>query len=296
MNIYRDTNTEVVFEHPHPGPLTADVYRQDVEDPILTVTGIASVGGRYTLPLTYIETQYDGELRVVWSAASFERTQLVDVRNPLVPLSRIRTLFDDNKSDAELAELENSVRLIIEAYTRQDFGYELGNKYIAGTGQSRLILPSKLHRLEAIIGGPVGYFHVSPDGWAIQITNKNYLTTKEVPPEEFADNKIWTGDGLSGGVIYVPDTYWNQFRTGITYTVEGEWGYPTVPDAVQEAALLLANDLACGESIYRDRYLKTLKAGDWNMSFKDAAFRGTGNARADELLEEFRRGMSVVVI
>lgn len=295
MNIYRDTNTTVVFEHPHPGPLTATVYREGVLAPILVVTPIPSVAGRFSLPLTYIETQYDGQLTVEWTATDFERTQLIDVRNPLVSLSKLRTLFEENKSDAELAELENAVRLVIESVTGQTFDYEYATYYIPGTGGDRVALPKRLARLEEIVGGPIGYFSVSSDGWFLYIRNKNFLTTKEAPPEEFQDNKVWTGDGLSGGVIYVPDTYWNQFRKGIQYAVTGEWGYSTIPDPIQEAAMLLANDIACNEVIYRDRYLDSMKAQDWNLEFNPGAFRDTGNARVDKLLEPYKRSEPVII-
>lgn len=294
MTVYRDTNAEVVFEHPYPGPLTATVYRNNVA--IFTSGLLTPVAGRYTLPLTWKETQFDGELEIEWAGGTdadpFLRITSEQVITPLVPLSRLRTLFDNtNWTDLELKELEEKVRVYIESYTGQTFGYEIGSKRVVGNGEKRLILPKRLLKFDTITGGLPGFFTVSSDGWQLLIRNKNLLEIKEAPPEEFMESPIY----MTHGVIAVPEAYWRQFRTGTEYLVSGEWGYYTVPAEIQEAALLLANDYACGDNIYRDRYLDTIKSGDWNMKFNPGAYRGTGNARADQLLDRYRRWGMVII-
>jgi len=293
MSIYRDTNSDVVFEHPFDGPLTASVYRNEAK--IAEFPGIQGDAGRFKVGLTFRETQFDGNLKIIWtgddSGTPFSRVQHVDVRSPIVPINRLRTLFTNtNWGPVELAELENNIRLVIEAHTGQSFGYELGFKQVTGTGEKRMALPQRLNRLYTVQGGPVTYFTVSADGWYLNLGWKNYMGIKEMPPEDYIENVT-----VVSGVIYVPDTYWKKFHRGTTYTIEGEWGYPNVPEDVQEAALLLANDFGSGENLYRDRYLEAIKAGDWNLTFNEGAFRGTGNARADGLLEKYRRQGMVII-
>lgn len=291
MSVYRDTNASVTFEHPFPGPLVATVYRKGFS--ILVSDPIMPVAGRYTLPLTYKETQFDGPLDIAWENVDeeFLRTTSVNVITPLVPLSRLQTLFEDtNWTDSELSELENTVRVYIEAYTGQSYGYEVATHVVTGSGEKRVALPKRLIKATEIAGGPATFFTVSNNGWYLYINHKTLLTIKEAPPEEAGQN-IW----VTHGVITVPDVYWKQFRIGAQYSITGEWGYYTVPDDIQEAALLLANDFACGDSIYRDRYLKTMKAGDWNLGYSDGAYRGTGNVKADQLLEPYRRNSMVVI-
>lgn len=289
MIVYRDTNSDVIFEHPYEGPLVAAVYRGNLL--LKTFAPVQPSAGRFTVRLTYRETQYDGELKVVWTGEDFERAQYINVRQPLVPLSKLRTIFNDsNFGDGDLAELENDVRLVIETHCGQKFGYEYSTKSIVGNGEKRIALPSRLANLDTIQGGPVGSFSVSNDGWYLYVQNKNYLTVKEMPPEEFVDNVQ-----LVSGVIHVPDSYWKNFRVGAQYLITGEWGYSSVPHEVEEAAMLLAKDFGNSENIYRDRYLDTIKAGDWNMTFTSGAYRGTGNVRADQLLEPYcRHGMVII--
>lgn len=294
MSVYRDTDTVVTFEHPFAGPLVATVYRSGIE--ILESGPLTPEAGRFTLPLTYRETQFDGVLEIVWSGTDaglpFVRTTSVEVTTPLVSLSDLRTVFrDTNLGDGDLKELEEEVRVFIQSYTGQTFGYEIGSHSVVGNGEKKIALPKRLIKMNTVQGGPAGYFSVANNGWYLYVGNKNYLTIKEMPPEEFVDNGVY----MTQGVIHVPDSYWKQFRTGVTYTIDGEWGYYSVPDDVRQAALLLANDFGTGENLYRDRYVEVMKAGDWNMTFGAGAFRGTGNKRADDLLEPYRRQGMVII-
>lgn len=298
MSVYRDTNASVVFEHPHPGPLTATVYREGSVDPILTVSDLSPVLGKYTLDLTWRETAMDGILTINWAdAVDFLREQQIEVVTPLVSLAKLRTLFPgENKQDSELMELEQTVRVFIQAYTGQSYGLFRGSKTFAGTGSQRILLDQRVNS----ISGFAGAFGSSPDptqnlnlvtigadGWSLLINHKTWLTVKDAPPEE-----LWVGQG---GVIRVPPSYLKEFDEGAFYTVTGVWGYEFVPDEVQEAAMLLANDFSCTESIYRDRYLESIKIQQDTIIYHPGAFRGTGNARADLLLGKFRRSGMVII-
>lgn len=291
MSVYRDTNTAVYFEHPYVGDLTATVYRSGVQlvaDRPVT----KNAPGKFQLDLTYNETQLDGRLDIDWiGQGGFRRTTSVNVISPLLTLSELKTVFDDtHMGDGDLRALEETVRTYIESYTRQTFGYDTGTYTVVGNGENKIPLPKRLLKLNTVTGGPVGWFNVSNDGWYLYVGNKNYLTTKEMPPEEFENNTTMTQ-----GVIYVPDAYWKKFRVGAKYVIDGEWGFYSVPDDVRQAALLLAKDFGTGENLYRDRYLDFIKAGDWNFQFTSGAYRGTGNARADQLLEPYRRQTMVII-
>lgn len=295
MSVYRDTDTTVYFEHPYPGDLVATVYRNGVQlvvDREVTKTA----PGKFELALSYNETQFDGRLDIIWAgtdeALPFQRTTSVEVITPLISLSDLKTVFvDTHMGEGELKELEEQVRIFIQSYTQQSYGYEVGSHSVVGNGEKKVALPKRLIKANNITGGPVGYFGIANNGWYLYVSNKNYLSIKEMPPEEYVDNNVY----MTQGVIYVPDSYWKQFRTGVTYTIDGEWGFYTVPDDVRQAALLLAKDFGTGENLYRDRYLETMKAGDWNFTFAPGAYRGTGNARADQLLDPYcRQGMVII--
>lgn len=291
MSVYRDTDASVYFEHPYIGDLTATVYRNGVQL-VADLPVTKSAPGKFVLDLTYNETQLDGRLDIDWiGTGGFRRTTSVNVTSPLISISELKTVFTDSHlGDGDLKDLEETVRTYIESYTQQTFGYDIGTYSVVGNGEKKIALPKRLLKLNTVIGGPVGWFTASNNGWYLYLSDKNYLTTKEMPPEEFENNTTMTQ-----GVIYVPDAYWKKFRVGTKYTIDGEWGYYTVPDDVRQAALLLAKDFGTGENLYRDRYLDNIKAGDWNFKFTSGAYRGTGNARADQLLEPYRRQTMVII-
>lgn len=293
MSVYRDTNTSVTFEHPYPGPITAVVYRNEQE--IHRVAGLTP-SPHYVLPLSYEQTQFDGRLDIQWIGTNpdlppFMRITSTEVITPLVPLSELKTVFEDvHIGEGELKSLEEQVRIFIQSYTQQTFGYEYGTYKVVGNGEPKIALPKRLISVRTIKGGPVGYFSVSNNGWYLHVSNKNYFSIKEMPPEDYTENVH-----LVSGVIVVPDAYWKKFRSGVTYAIEGEWGYHSVPDDIRQAALLLAKDYGSGETIYRDRYLEAMKSGDWNLVYQAGAFRGSGNKRADDLLEPYRRQGMVII-
>lgn len=295
MSIYRDTNTRATFEHPHPGPLNVEVFRSDVK--IKEVSAVMPVDepnspNLYSIPLTFEDTQFDGELDIKWFTDSFSRTTSIKVVTPIVSLSKLQTVFEDtNKTLEELKEIEASVRIAIESYTRQSFGYFIGTQVVVGNGENKVVLPRRLIKAINVSGGPPSYFSIANTGWHLYIGNKNMLSIKEAPPEDYMESPTY----MTHGVIVVPDSYWKQFRIGARYTIEGEWGYYSVPEDVQEAALLLANDIACGDSIYRDRYIEMIKSADWNFSFSPGAYRATGNVRVDQLLSPYKRDGMIII-
>lgn len=290
MSVYRDTAASVTFEHPHPGPLVATLYREGVTAPLRTVTNISPVLGKYTLALTWEETKFDGKLSVTWSDADdFERTQPVEVVTPIVSLPRLRTLFPgENKSDAELAELEQTVRVFIQAYTGQSFGFSEGARTFVGTGGNKILLDQRLNKITAFSGGWAASVKPGADGFSLHLVPEDMLTIKQAPPEELINFQ-------TDGVIRIPSYWIKRFNVGATYVVTGEWGYAAVPDEVQEAAMLLANDFSCSEVIYRDRYLESIKIQQDTITYHPGAFRGTGNARADLLLGRYRRNGMVII-
>jgi len=274
--VYRDKPAKAYLEHSFNKPLTATVYRANnavgsINRPVTSVNGIHSVD------ITYEDTQYDGEIYIYWSGENFERKTNVTVVSPIVPFNRLKTLFPDRDGDEEFFfELESSVRLIIESFTGTKFEYFKGIIKVPASG-SALMLPVRAIDVYQIPGLPS--FRVSPNGRVVIGMNEQYLGIKEAPPEEFSFT--------THGVITVPSWY-RRIQTGNIYDVYGEFGYLNIPEDVQEAALLLANDFACNDGIYRDKYIQTAKTELTNYVFANQAFTGTGNARVDSLLSKYK--------
>jgi hypothetical protein len=285
MSVYRDTADSVVFEHPIEGPLTATIYRDDVVLSTTPTVDKDEVTGQFVVPLNWTATATDGTLTVVWTTQGFERTQQIEVITPIVPLSRLRTLFaDQNLGDGDLKDLEATVRVVIEAYTGQKFGY-YGSyaRAFAGSGSERIALDRRISKLNTVNG-------VAPDGVKIGADSYSLLVSRDFTAIQSA------GVVEVNGVIRLPDWYVKTFRKDLSFVVDGEWGYLNVPGDVQEAALLLASDYLTGDAGYRDRYLYILKIQQDSFTYHPGAFRGTGNARADLLLSSYRRKTGMTIL
>lgn len=273
---------------------------------VIQDTLVGTMTDRYRVTLNMADTQREAELQVDWSlivdTVPVTKTDYFEVITPYLTYGEVKEIWP-NATDAEIAEVETAVRFIINAHTGQSFGFA-SNKTIVveGHGNNALRLPSRLitltgwQTLTATLD-PTATIIVS-DGWYLKkawanelstITNTSTYWTGWEPTDNTAPGEPGYEKPSHGPVISVPgvsglSTPW---RDDYPFSLTGDWGYKTVPNAVKVAARLLVNDYACAEIAYRDRYLESIKAADWRMQFSSRAWEYTGNVRADQLLSEF---------
>ncbi len=268
-----------------------------------TVSTVTAADSRYSIDIPFALAQSDRSLEIQWTfdyvedghTYEYDNKTYVDVVTPILPIRDIQAILGDNFNDEEVADVERAVRHIIQAHTGQFFGKFFGKKYITGSGEPYLRLPSKLISLNTVNGNT--YWNdalaVRGSGWYLQSRTYGVPTVR-------ADFDGWHEDpwGYSGRVpIVAPYTKTTfNFLDNVEYEVDGVWGWNSVPTAVQEAARLLVNDYACSDSMYRDRFLSSMTAADWRIQFHEGAFSNTGNVRANQLLAEFvlRRGWVII--
>jgi hypothetical protein len=290
MEIYRDTSGVATLEHPVTGTLTADIYRGT--EVLSTNLPVTSAGGIHTVQINWEHTEYDGTLKIVWKKTDFERVTWLEVVTPIVPLSVLDTLLDGVSTEDQY-DAERIVRKIIEVYTGQTFGKFRGTVDVAGNDSTQLALPMPLLQLRKMSDDRFDYginaFTIRGEGWFLGQTPGAYWSIKDAPPEEVLDQ-------VNNGVIYAPGVVKKgDFRYTSYYTIEGDWGYESVPTPVVEAAKMLISDYACQDSSYRDKYLESMKAADWRIQYTQGAYDGTGNLKADQLLNPYKLSNMVVI-
>ena len=251
----------------------------------LTVTQEAPVPAsgitdRYSVLLTMAHTQNDGDLAITWdfdmSTVAITKTDQFFVFSPILSDTAIKKIHP-NATDDEVSVIEKAVRHIINAHCGQDFGHFVGKKKVYGRGSQVLQLPAHLLTLTSVNG-------VVDDTRLVTTINGWELHYFPWGQPYGAENGLY----LTGGVIHDPRQWlYGCWEEGVVYEIDGEWGYLGTPPPVAEAAKLLVNDYACGDSQYRDRFLTSMTAADWRIRFNDGAFANTGNVRANQLLEEY---------
>ncbi len=85
------------------------------------------------------------------------------------------------------------------------------------------------------------------------------------------------------------------FNNGSKYSVEGMFGYRNVPIEIYDCTIRLANDFFHQDTIWKEKYVKSMQTGDWNVDISPAAFTGTGNSAVDRMLEPFVANRMVVI-
>jgi hypothetical protein len=287
----------------------AEIYRGttgkaaslDIEGAVVTAVKFVKNGtdipatpaAENTVLIPYAVTHANGDFSVHWTFTiegnTYNRVDEYSVVTPYASLDDVRDALGNSSesvfSDADIIRAERRIRGVIDSFTGQSFGLYEGTRTVIGAGDTQLKLTERLVSINSLGGA-----YVVPDPSYYAVRGGGYYIGAVAP---YASD----GDMVFTSVIRSPDSMYhnNIFRENVAYTINGTWGWESVPTAVQEAAVILIEDYLDPDSEYRERYLNTVRAADWNLVFHDEAFRGTGNAKADNLLKPYIRWSMTVV-
>lgn len=182
-------------------------------------------------------------------------------------------------------ESERIARKVIDSYCGQSFGNRSEVIDTEGNNGNAIRLTKRLIKLDAVTWISQWY---SPDA----IVVPDYpVTSWDITADGWILRTPAARDRLDAATI----PYYS-FKNNITYSIFGTWGWDQVPTSVEEASKILTANFLCQDQKYRDKYLDTLKTGDWNIRFSPLAFAGTGSATADDLLLDYRISPGIGVI
>lgn len=248
-------------------------------------------GGHYTVQLGQSVTGNFRPKTLRWEyTITLDNGEPEGVVTPEEPIDIVRpyvSIHEYNRnthpSDALLVSdfkrLESVARKVIESYTRQSFQL-IGPRSmpVTGTGTNALQLPDRLVTLDNITipEGPSGAA-VQPSDYSLM----NYVIFDPARPWELRKRST-SSAGMN--VLYREEF----FRSGTTYVVTGTWGWPLIPQDIAAATALLIRDYSDDDSLYREKYIKVIRAADWRMEFGATGVETTGNANADMMLEKYR--------
>lgn len=245
-------------------------------------------------PLPYAITHQDGEFTVLWKytveGIEYQRPDSHTIVTPLFTREELNEYNAQFTSlqPAQFNILERMVRHIIQKYTGQEFGFFAGTINAIGSGFNSLTLSRRALSVSSIAyaDGTTPTINLNRE-WSL--TNGGFIVRPlagyladsiKVPSYEEIVNET--------GVIFDPYTASRvTFRNTVEYAVTGEFGWHSVPDAVKQAALILAVEFSCKEATWRDRYIRSIRTADWGFTFNSGAFAGTGSVSADLLLADY---------
>lgn len=298
-----DANREVEITLPvTPIAGTLEVFIYDGDELVYDVPTVTiGSGGKLSFTLPFSLSQSDKDYEANWkfnynensAVHEYDQWVTINVVTPILPLDEIQQILGGEATSEEIGDIERAVRYIIQAHTGQFFGKFIGKKDVTGSGDSHLRLPMRLIKLVGINGNNLLNEAIALRGGGWYLRSKVWGV-----PSIRADYDGWHENPYTSPAPIVGPYSRNvhNFIENIEYEIDGVWGWNSVPLAVQEAARLLINDYACGDSNYRDRFLTSMTAADWRIQFHEGAFSNTGNVRANQLLAEYvlRRGWTVI--
>lgn len=264
--------------------------------------------GTYSVIIPRLFTDRNKKLKLIWKYTinSFptEHSNICDVVTPYVNLAE--ALEDLNlgtdpsdpnyKSYHELRMAEKYARKVIENHTGQNF-YLYDDVQIAyGVGSDILPLPFKLNTLHELYQNDVLLIDNVNDinNWIFDPIVSETGFGLRVDRSQSLDNTVYTANGMVPPTIN--DSYgYGAFRKDVRYKVAGKFGWEDVPDNVEQACIQLMGDYFAKDKVWTNKYVKSISTFDWDFEYSSDAYKGTGNAYADQLLYPYVLTTMVVI-
>lgn len=238
-----------------------------------------------TAKIPYEIVHISGPFTVEWTySVSGTEYTVKEEHDVVTPMFTKQSLVDwdsdfESLSETKVRHLESLVRKIIETYCHQKFEYEKGTKYFVGTGTFGVTTDVRVISLEN------NAFKIKDGNFGLTFAGYNHGTAYNAEGVYSYDYNVKVpieADMMEG---YLKPRL--TFKNGATYAVAGEFGWHSIPEQVKTAARYLAEAFTCDESLWRERYIKSVRAADWRFDFSGEAFVSTGSLIADQLLEPF---------
>jgi hypothetical protein len=304
------------------GSATVEVDLYDItEDPAITppinpATKLATLlaekvetdNGTYqiVLPMEFVERQR--QLKLVWKyTVNFypvTKEHMIFVVTPYADIAQAMDYLkigtdpsDPNyKTFQEICDAEKYARKIVDSYTGQSFNLYDSVHIVYGKGSDVLPLPYKITELHELYANDILMIDNIADpavnnwGYDVQISESGFGL--RINRATMLDNTVYIANGMIPPSI---NDYNGGFNKDTVYRVQGRFGWPSVPDDVEIATMELMRDYFSKDSVWQNKYLKSIQTFDWQFEYSGDVHKGTGNAYVDSILLPYVLTQMVIV-
>lgn len=172
---------------------------------------------------------------------------------------------------------ESKIRNIINTYCGQSFDY-FDNKSISlnGNNHTNLHLPIPIKSLKKVTFNPG-----EVDEEVIHDSSDSTINNIEKVRNNQSDSTYFIRYRSSSNELI------KKFKTNCVYKIEGDYGWPYLPNNITQAANLLIADLISDDSAYRRHGIHSVDMDIIKWRTKDSFYETTGNIEADMLLMDY---------
>jgi len=253
--------------------------------------------GTYFVNVPYALTNRNKTLKVNWEysvgGVAVVRSDEVQVVTPYIDFNYIQDLgYSTDSSDPsyksykELIRAERYARKQIEQYTGQKFYLYDETLMVYGYEYDTLPLPAKINQLHTLSVNDIllrdNINNIDNWNFPVQISESGYSI--RINRAGMVDNTVYTANGMVPPSIH---DYSGVFHSGVPYKVFARFGWEKVPENVELATAELMKDYFSKDTIWRNKYVKSISTFDWDFEYTGDAYTGTGNALADNLLADY---------
>jgi hypothetical protein len=272
-----DSNAvSVVLYHDFGDVVVASTSATRSSEGVYTITYGQQDSGKYVLNSSGI---YKAVFSYSVSGTDYTQNQYFSVYTPYTTQEEFEEEFFELSSfiTASFETYEAKARNIIDTYCGQSFVY-FDNKSILLNGNNHNVmhLPFPIRTLRKVTVDP---------GESTEEIVHNYEDSTLLNME-----KVRVGPTESTYYIrYKADSEQptRKFKEYSTYKIEGDFGWPFVPENVQQSARLLIADLVTDDSAYRRHGIYSVDMDIVKYRTKDSFYESTGNIEVDTLLMDY---------
>jgi hypothetical protein len=251
----------------------------------------AKFDGKYALYIYSLDESNDPDQVVLQDTLSIHRPYV----NPY-------TLGETEEEDEEAVYKERIARLIIDSITG-GFYYTDDTIETAGLGGDFLAMPNRINRVNFVYRNNVKVYDrfaaedvkqdvyvITPDHAAITIKKdgiyNRHQSLPKVLPLGASDSFNLYSDSNDPIAALTKIREFDLFPRDYDYVVTGEFGWPVVPQDIQDATRMLVDDISCNKLQYVSQYIKEYKTDQFTIKYDDLAVKGTGNMIVDKILAQ----------
>jgi hypothetical protein len=228
---------------------------------------------------------------------------VVDTLSIYRPYVNPYDLGQTDEEDEEAMHKERIVRSIIDSITG-GFYYVDDTIELVGLGADFLPVPNRINRVNYVYRNNVkvydrfassdsrqDVYFPSPDHAAITIKKDGGYNRLQSAPQTLplgaSDSFNLYSDSSDPIAALTQIREFALFPKDFDYVITGEFGWPVVPQDIQDATRMLFDDLSCNKLQYVSQYIKEYKTDQFTIKYDDLAVRGTGNMIVDKILSQY---------
>jgi hypothetical protein len=198
---------------------------------------------------------------------------------------------------------ERVARAIIDSITG-GFYYKDRTIELVGLGGDFLSVPDRINKINFVYRNNVKVFDafagtdviqdryvITPDNSAITIAKSGLYNRHQSAPQTLplaaSDSFNLYSDSDDPIAALTKIREFDLFPRDYDYVLTGEFGWPVVPQDIQDATRMLINDLSCNKLQYVSQYIKEYKTDQFTIKYDDFSSRGTGNMLVDKILSQY---------